>query len=413
MNKQQKKEAASKIAAAVTQKLRDKARNNGFASKGNRAILHVPVTPANNRQVVSAPQAVGKRMQSELSVTNGSRRGSIRVRGQDWLGRVVASASEVPGYVYLEIYINPLEIPGTRLALFAQLYDKFRFGLLKFHFVPSSSTQTSGAVILAYDRDVSDATPPQNDNGVRQFLSMMDAVSSPVWAPVTAVCPLSHPEEGLWSNPVIGGDDRLAYQGQLYVACMEPSSATPGKALGDIFMEYDIEFFDPQLDVVVPLTTVGSTGGALYLGPTGLDALRPFVSGGNATITTKGLNVVPKLDGTLSAYLELAQGLYRFTNLVNQTIAGAVQYNAPTCAANTPKSAPAPQPIVQPLASFTSNAVGNTAQSSYYIAVPPGGGKVYQTFTNPFVTGLSGTSDGFLNIEKLSHAWINPASILT
>lgn len=390
--------------------LRMRAKTNGYAQGGNRAIMHVPTTPSNNKYVVQAPAAVGRRMQSEWSVSNGSRRGSIRVKGQDWLGRIVASASEVPGYVYLEIYINPLTITGSRLSLFAQLYDKFRFGLLKFHFVPSGSTQTRGSVILAYDRDISDATPPLGDGGIRQFLAMMDAVNSPIWAPCTAVCPLSHPEEGLWCNPVVGGDERLAFQGQLYVACMEPSSLTAGQAIGDLFMEYDVEFFDPQLDTTIPIAKSLASGTVMTLGPTANDILRPYAPGGQTTIVDSGLRtLIPKVGADLRAYVDAAQGVYRVINSLQQTQAGGVSFNAPTCEANVPKAVPAPQPIVYLGNNSVGNTVGDSATSDYFVAVPPGGGKIYQTGAT--TTGLDGLSAGQLTVEQLSPNWFDPASM--
>jgi len=394
--------------------LRGRAKATGFASSGNRAVMHVPTTKGNNGTLVAAPQSVGRRMQSDWVVSNGSRRGSIRVKGQDWLGRITASASEVPGYVYLEIYINPLEIAGTRLSLFAQLYDKFRFGLLKFHFVPAGSTQTRGTVLLAYDRDISDVTPPPNDTGVRQFMAMMDAVSSPIWAPCTAVCPLSHPEEGLWCNPVSGGDDRLSYQGQLYVACLEPSSLTAGQSLGDLFMEYDVEFFDPQLDQTVPISNMAVPAST---SPTPSDLLRTLAPtagfGAGAYVGTPGL--FPKVDPvTLKGYLDLAQGVYRLTQAIQQDgfTAGAIQGQAPTLIPNVTRPAPAPQPIVTLIRQLNADPASTSSSEygEYIVAVPPGGGKMFWELANS--AGVTTASDQYGTFEKISPNWFDPIQAL-
>jgi len=388
--------------------LRARAKAGGFATDGKRAVMHLPTTRGNNGVVVSAPQALGRRMQTEWTVTNGSRRGSLRVRGQDWLGRIAASASEVPGFVYLEIYINPLEIAGTRLSLFAQLYDKFLFGLLKFHFVPAGSTQTRGTIIMAYDRDISDTTPPLGDNGVRQFISMMDAVSTPIWAPATAVCPLSHPAgDGLWTNPVAGGDDRLSYQGQLYVACMEPSSLTAGQSLGDIFMEYDVEFYDPQLDATSP-AAINYTTGYGGAGAT-TDALRAFVPGTLGTVNSGTVGLYPKLLQDGRSALQLAQGVYRLLNLTDATV-GAVQYAAPVVVPNVPKAAPAPQPIIYPVSNIGADPSGTgPAMAEFFVAVPPGGGDLFWNFAAN--TGVASVSDQKGTFEKISPNWFDPAQM--
>lgn len=394
--------------------LRARAKQNGFAQGGNRAVMHVPTTRGNNGTVVAAPQSVGRRMQSEWIVSNGSRRGSIRVKGQDWLGRITASLSEVPGYVYLEIYINPLEIAGTRLSLFAQLYDKYRFGMLKFHFVPAGSTQTRGAVLLAYDRDISDATPPPNDNGVRQFMAMMDSVSSPIWAPCTAVCPLSHPEEGLWCNPVAGGDDRLSYQGQLYIACMEPSSLAAGQSIGDLFMEYDVEFFDPQLDQTVPIANIAVPSSTSPDPGDLLKTLAPNAGfGAGAYSGTPGL--MPKIDPvTLKGFLDAAQGVYRLTQAISQAagLPGAIVGSPPVVIPNVTRAPPAPQPIVTMIRQLDADPASDVSSeySEFIVAVPPGGGKIFWNLANS--AGVSTASDQYGTFEKISPNWFDPVQAL-
>lgn len=391
-----------------------KAKPNGQGKKKKATII--PMVRGSDK-TVTLPAVMSKVMQSDFEISRGSRRGSIRVRGQDWLGRLQIPANSVAGQTIGEFYINPSDYPGTRLALFAQLYDKFRFQMLKFKYVPYAGTATPGSIIIAYDRDISDVTPPANDNGVRAFLSMLDAVSGPIWQPLEATCPLSHPEEGLFTNEVPGGDPRLAYQGQVYVALMEPPSAAASLA-GDLFVEYDVELFDPQLETL-PSVGVASTSGlsSQYFGPNAMDTLATFVSGRVAGSNKSSSNVyVPKTGPDGLSYLDLAQGVYRIYQSIMQTDAGTVNLGAPTVAdikPNDPKPAPAPQPEIAQVTNVPTNSQHATAIKSALYAVPPGGARIYSQAAD-----LNGVlpndlnSFQYLQVDKLASAWTSLSNFL-
>ena len=144
-------------------------------NKAKPAANHKPAATTmakGSERTVSAPAVISKVMQSDFEISKGPMRGSIRIHGSDWLGRLPIPGGAIAGQAIGEFYINPLEYPGTRLALFAQLYDKFRFKRLTFKYVPYQGTAVPGAVVMAYDRDISDATPPANDVGVRQYMAI-------------------------------------------------------------------------------------------------------------------------------------------------------------------------------------------------------------------------------------------------
>lgn len=366
---------------------------------------------------VSLPAVMSKIMQADFEIMKGSRRGSIRVHGQDWIGRLPVGGAPAPGSVLGEFYINPLDYPGTRLALFAQLYDKFRFLVLKFKFVPYTGTAVPGSVIIAYDRDISDATPPANDAGVRQFLAMQDAVSGPIWMPLEATCPLSHPEEGLFTNPVPGGDDRLAYQGQVYVALLEPPAAGISLA-GDLFVEYDIELFDPQLETNVSVGIMNVSGAnKIQFGPANSDLLYSNLPTVNPTANrTSSAQYVPKVDSLGKSYIDLAQGIYRVYQQLQQTQAGGINLTVPSVTQvvpNVTKPLPAPQPQIAQQTNVITNAINNLAFKGALYSVPPGGARFYSTATD--LSGCDSTSancNQFTNIDKLADAWTDLTTFL-
>lgn len=334
---------------------------------------------------------------------------AICVHGKEWVGQVKVGSTEVAGTAYLEFYINPFEFGGGRLAQFATLYEKYRFTKFKFRFNPSVPTSQKGAVILAYDRDISDPTPPANANGVRQFLAMEGAQTAPVWMPSEILCKLEAPEQGLFMNPVIGGDDRVSYQGQIYVACLEPTALAAGTALGDLVVEYECEMFVPQLEAPPSMLSVNSTGGGF---DTSTDILRKFAAGGAATVATGLGNVKwqPIVDSLGKYHIPLSEGLYMIRAVLSQTAAGTINMGANpwSFTANEPAAAPAPQFIRKLVNQNSSSALTDVAVEDSIIAVPRGGGRLYGTAST--VTGLSATSVGNLALNSLG-GYIDPNTI--
>jgi hypothetical protein len=170
---------------------------------------------------------------------------AVRIQGQDFLTSINGTSEAAGANVYNEI-INPLTgvFDNTRLSRFAELYEKFLFKDLRFHYEPVCPTTTAGGLIVAYDRDPSDATPAASDHGLHQYYAMMGARSGPVWDNITINCPLSDTQEFYYGN-ARGGDERLFAQGQIYVSA---TSALPTAPLGMLWLEYDVILFDPQLE---------------------------------------------------------------------------------------------------------------------------------------------------------------------
>jgi len=368
---------------------------------------------------VSAPAVRSKIMQADFKVNSGKERGSLRIQGQDWLCRVVAPPAnlptfEVPGFVYNNVFVNPLELVGSRLSLFAMLYDKYRFNKLKFKFVPCTGSAQVGAIGLSYDRDISDLTPPATDGGVRALLSMQDAEAGPAWCPLEANCPLSQPEEGLFVNPVVGGDERLSYQGQLYVWCLESTSKVAGTAIGDVYVEYDCDMFCPQLDQAIPVVQVQS--GAAYAGnPTGANDALFYAARNNTTEPpfaggTGDRTLMPVVEADGVSRVTLGSGTYRFTNTIQRDpgVGGSVDLATPTVTAVQPKpDQDAQQPIqFYNIQDFTSAASGtNSAQWDGYFNVPFGGAKLAQAFSDS--TGAGPAAEGRLLIEQVLPTWVD------
>jgi hypothetical protein len=177
---------------------------------------------------------------------------SIIVHGQDFLTAVPLALADraIVGKNLLNIFISPAEFPQTRLQAFAALFEKFCFRKLWFHFDTSSPTSRDGAIVLSYDRDVSDPTPPTGVDGLREYLAHSDARTCATWEDCTVRCTLDDTFSSYYTNQASsGGDERLAYQGQFYIALSAGNSTlTADSTLGNVWFEYELELFEPQMD---------------------------------------------------------------------------------------------------------------------------------------------------------------------
>jgi hypothetical protein len=336
----------------------------------------------------TAPAAIGFESQSKFKEGRSTKfKDGIVVEGNDHLEFVIVPAvGEVTGGVLNEIYINPLEFGGTRLEKFGTIYEKYLFDLLEFEYVPAVGSDVGGDILLAYDRDIDDPTPPPTEGGLKQFTSFEDAKDGNVWNPHRIKCRLTQPDAGYYTNPTPGGD-RFAYQGQFYVVTVVPTGV-PNKTLGRIRMHFRCHFFTPQLDNASANANMAAPTGP---GPAGTFDF--FAPSANSSSQPNGNPAFkPKLDSNAKAYIDLAQGIYKlYQNIAggSTTLASAVElleFGATSLVPNEPMPATAPQPWIETIDSNTEQqGAGEAIQSLSQLlnlGVPRGGAKLYSEWLN-------------------------------
>ena len=356
-------------------------------------------------KMTRAPAAVAIETATKFSPVVASKRfkDGVVVEGSDHLEYVVVPNTNNVGDVLNEVYINPSELGGTRLEKFSALYEKFLFEKLEFEYLPAVGSDKRGAIVLAYDRDISDPTPPPSEQGVRDFTSFEDAKDGNIWTPHRIRCPLLAPDAGYYTNPVAGGDDRLAYQGQVYVATTVPIEQG---TIGRLRVHYKCHFFVPQL-ANANLVAAGSSayGGPYPVQAAGTDFIKQ-VKTLSAPVWNGVQQWLPKLDSNGKYYIDLASGLYKmYSQIMETTSPGSTATNTginsldpPTLVPNEPMPATAPQPFVELSSETLEYSVAtdqlNGFDTNYYLGVPRGGAKLYQTFQ--YETGQTGGSGNTL-----------------
>lgn len=367
-------------------------------------------------KVVMAPLSRDVRRSTYLRILPAKRfgryEGAIRIQGCDLVMPVTTPVSgdptpDGPGKTLCEFYVNPSEFSGTRLAKFAQLYEKYLFTHMKFIFVPCLPATQAGSIGLAYDRDINDPTPPPSPAGLRQFCAWPGTAVGRVWDTFEVKGELLSPELGFYSD-ANGREDRTSYQGQLYAFTEVPvTGLAAGTVIGYVMIEYEIELFVPSLDVLTPVSSWKNDGTTSAVQA---DILRPFCAGVPGT-SADPLNAVTVYqpfgyNGAGIGQMVIPEGVHRLIIQYVQNAAGSINLataGGPTMTPIDPAPAGAPQPQFFTVANAPSAAAGANALVDYLLNVPKGGVQLNAVATT--LTG--GTTTGNMNINKLS-GWMDP-----
>jgi len=192
------------------------------------------------------PAAITSVMQSSLSFAQSRRKypGSLRIVGREMLGPLAAGGG-VSSETLLQAPVSPSAFSNTRLSQFANLYERYLFTRLDFHYVPNVGTDTDGSILMAYDRDIKDSLSTTPLTKLRQASSMQNAQQVPIYRPTNMKTILSYPEDGFYTGGnSADADARFSFQGQLFIL---NNSGFTGSS-GVLWIDYDIDFFIPVFD---------------------------------------------------------------------------------------------------------------------------------------------------------------------
>ena len=152
------------------------------------------------------------------------------------------------------------------LSTFATRFEKYRFLSLKFRYETESPTTQPGSVMLSTDYDSMDNPP-----GTKvEFMSMKSAVRTAAWNPIVWSADsddLSQQNEYFCRYDEVpeGADKRLYDTGVFYLGV---SNTGESANLGELYIEYTIEFYAPQLPEYLSLTDDIFVFGSGHLSPT-------------------------------------------------------------------------------------------------------------------------------------------------
>lgn len=174
------------------------------------------------------------------------------------------------------------------LAFEAANYDTYRFKYLRIFYSQLVTVQQSGRISLMWDPDSQDLGPTSRVDIPQYARSVSTAVYE--------TCSLTIPVDNKWrfiSDTEIA-DRKLVDYGQVLVATY---SGSAGVELGDVYLEYDVEFKDPQPTASMVQTGILDVGG-------GLNAFGPrYVTQSDIAYSASSLSIMFNLAGTFSVTL--------------------------------------------------------------------------------------------------------------
>lgn len=240
---------------------------NGKTKRGapsKRQTKPQPGRGANLAQT-KAPVAKSRNVRTNAPAYLNAPGGSVRVRHREFLWDIVGSVE----FAWDEFAINP-GVPETFpwLSAIAARFESYKFHSLRFCYEPAVSTTTPGTVILAVDYDASDIGPETKTVA----LSYRGAVRAAPWDECAFIAQQDDLHKAK-SNYVRSGlapsgtDIKMYDVGNLYVATQGQAAAT---AVGELYVEYDVELMTPQLNADAPtldlvnLSGVGVATNALF-----------------------------------------------------------------------------------------------------------------------------------------------------
>jgi len=134
-------------------------------------------------------------------------------------------------------------------------YEQYTIHTLKYHFVPFVATSTAGTIMMMVDYNAQDPQPTTET----QFMDHPKAVSAPIWEPFTFVVDVKEFRAlgtRRYIRPTaVAGDLKTFDLGRFYIASDNSITSPCGK----LYVEYDIEFFTPQLEPSTGLTPVNTS----------------------------------------------------------------------------------------------------------------------------------------------------------
>jgi len=364
-------------------------------------------------KTVTAPVAVGTDGSCDM-VWKSTPDGGM-AQGQEYVGQVVVPENEEVGSNLLEMYIAPAEFGGTRLSLKSQEFQKFRFEEVEFDFIPAIGSENAGSIILAYDRDIANPTPPASQQGLRQLMAFEGVKFGNIWSPHRARCPVKAAvKDWLWCNPEVGGDDRLSYQGQFYVASMVPTGLDAGVVLGSIIMRYKCHFSVQALNEELDGVEAIANSNEYINGNT--DAFSAFQPAADPSFEGD-TSFAPKLQGDGSWAVRVTEGLYRLVQwLSSPTVtagSGVASFSNLSVTPLELLTGPnAPQATVDTLINSSGSLVAANLVPvrDSYISVPRGGGLLRSTMN---LSSLAATCTSAYALVKLGTYIATTAGFLT
>jgi hypothetical protein len=229
--------------------------------------------------------------------------------------------------VALFLALNP-GLAGTFpwLSNIANNFEQYRVRMMRFCYLTRTGTNVPGSVIMAPDYDASDASPVSE-----QILSnYAEVVEDAPWKDIC--CSLRAagmhalgPKKFVRNGLVPGQDLKTTDVGSLILATVDGTAVNWGK----LWVEYDVEFYEPQLNPTgssLASSAQGTAGTAASVISVGTATAGPLISGIAGNVVSFQ-NLTPGGEYFIYAGATAQPGTYADSAAVGLTLKNSLQSN--------------------------------------------------------------------------------------
>lgn len=216
-----------------------------LAGKKERKRRPPPKQAPRERKVV-APVAIAGSIRSRPARFQ-SKQGHFRVQHREMMTEIKSTGGD-----NMDVFttnLNPGILPWC--AAMADAWDKYRFHSVKFQFEPTVATSAVGNFYMAFDGPMKDVLPETPGD----LMTLENASVDRIWTPSTFKVPSRHlGKRRLVRDSALAGKEPMDYDAGRLVFGV--SGAAAG-VIGALYIEYDVEFFEPSSSVAIaPSTSV-------------------------------------------------------------------------------------------------------------------------------------------------------------
>jgi len=169
--------------------------------------------------------------------------------GTDFITSIVSGPTSAPGDILYKQEISPSRLANTRLLQFSQLYQRYRFKRISFIYEPVASATQSGQLLGFADFDVDNQINTNSTENLAIGAAHQGQAITQIWQPIEFDMGQVLTFTDLFTEvgSSVTDDQRMSIQGVFYLLA---ASALPETlSLGNVYVDYEIEFSIPYLSI--------------------------------------------------------------------------------------------------------------------------------------------------------------------
>lgn len=185
----------------------------------------------------TAPVAIGNSMRGIRAQTVQTGNDSVRVVGRDFAYTAAGTGTYTGWSLVGGVPLTPACFVSSILRNYVQMYNKFKFNAVRFHYITSSPTSATGDIMFQVNSNRSDPMANQTSNTFLPYaLSKPQTVIGPQWTNHS----MEIKPKGPYRNLDTGMNTDIDYQAQGEVLLYSKTSTVDSP--GYIIIDYDISF---------------------------------------------------------------------------------------------------------------------------------------------------------------------------